>query len=325
MADNDVLSQDEIDALLDEVDNTEEGGGGKSSAPEPGAVRSFDFTTQRSALGMRMTVLEHINDEFSRDLRDKTITMLRRKVHIGIEEIQMLEYSDLMSSVKNPSTIHIVRILPLRGVGLVIVDPALLFIMVENLFGGRSDDQPAEEKRELSSTEMRVSQLLFEIVTKNLELAWASILKIDIEEAGVETNPAAVGITGPGDIILVNTFVLNIEGARGDLKFCIPYAMLEPIRQQLENREISSKDEMDEKWSSALQENVSYATVEATCRIAEAELMLEDVLNLKVGDVISVDMPEQVKMYVEEIPAFEVKYGMSGEHYALRVNRKLRY
>ena len=318
MAINDLLSQDEIDALLHGVGSGDVETEGEEGLAEESAS-AFDFASQDRIVRGRMPTLEMINERFSRLFRVTLFNFLRRSAEISVGAVQMLKFSEYIHTLLVPTSLNMVKMAPLRGTALFVFDPRLVYIVVDNFFGGDGRFHSKIEGREFTATELRIVNMMLNKVFDDLKTAWTPVLPVDFEYTSSEVNPQFANIVSPSEVVVVSSFHIELEGGGGDLHVTLPYSMLEPIRELLDAGVQSDTAETDERWSTALHHEMKEATVEATCELTEVELTLREVLQLKKGDVIPVTIPELVTVRAEEIPVFKGIFGKSHEHYAVKI------
>ncbi|MFA5530660.1 MAG: flagellar motor switch protein FliM [Thiohalomonadaceae bacterium] len=318
MAVNDLLSQDEIDALLHGVsDGDIETDSGEGF--ELGAVRQYDFTSEDRIVRGRMPTLEMINERFSRHFRISLFNMLRRSAEISVGGVEMMKFAEYVHTLFVPTSLNMVKVRPLRGTGLVVLDPKLVFIVVDNYFGGDGRYHAKIEGREFTPTEQRVIQMLLNLAFNDLHEAWAPVMNIDFEFMNSEVNPQFANIVSPTEVVVTSKFHIELEGGGGDLHITMPYSMLEPIREILDAGIQSDRTDTDDRWITSLREEVKGAEVELESTLASVQLSLRDILNMKPGDVIPIEMPEQVTLRAEQVPVFRGTLGVSNENLAIKI------
>ncbi len=314
----DLLSQDEIDALLSGVDSGEVETGTDAPA-ETGGTRQYDFASQDRIVRGRMPTLEMINERFARNFRISLFNLLRRSPVISIEGVQMTKFGEYVHSLFMPSNLNMVKIPPLRGTALCVLNPKLVFSLVDCFFGGDGRFHTKIEGRDFTGTEMRIVLKVLERVFADLKEAWDPVYKINFEYVGSEVNPQFANVVTPSEVVVVCAFHVELEGGGGDLHVMMPYAMLEPIREALDSGVQSDVTERDERWVNSLREEMKSAPVMISSTLCRTELTVRDVLELEPGDVIPVDIPEAVLATVEDVPVFRGRYGVSRGACALQV------
>jgi flagellar motor switch protein FliM len=320
---NDLLSQDEIDALLHGVSS----GDVETEADDfddQGGIRSYNFASQDRIVRARLPALETINERFARYFRLSLFNMMRRSAEISIGGVQMLKFSEYVHSLFVPTSLNLVRVRPLRGTALLSMDPRLVFVMVDNFFGGGGRLAARTDTREFTPTEMRVVQLLLEQAFKDLKESWAPAMDLDFEYLDCEVNPHLVNIASPTEVVVVSSFHIETENGTGDLHVTFPYSMLEPIRDVLDADIQGDRSESDGRWQHALREEVKDAEIEISSVLTEAEISLRQLMALRPGDVIPIELPESVTLRAENIPLFRGKFGVSGGHNAIELVEKVR-
>ena len=315
MSGNDVLSQDEIDALLHGVDK---GAVSTEPGPAPGETRTYDFTNQARIVRGRMPTLEMINERFARLFRISLFNMLRRSPEVAVGPVTMQKFGEYVHSLYVPTSLNLVKIKPLRGTGLFILDAKLVFKLVDNFFGG--DGRHAKiEGREFTPTELRVVRMVLEQAFIDLKEAWQAIMEVNFEYINSEVNPAMANIVGPSEAVVVSTFHIELDGGGGDLHVTMPYSMIEPVREMLDAGFQSDLDDQDERWVNALRQDLLDVDVPLSATVARRQLRLRDILHMQPGDVIPVELPEEMVMRANGVPAFKVKLGSHKGNLALQV------
>ncbi len=322
MAINDLLSQDEIDALLHGVS----GGDIDTEADEglvDGEARTYDFASEERIVRGRMPTLEMINERFSRHFRISLFNMLRRSAEISVGGVEMMKFAEYVHTLYVPTSLNMIKIRPLRGTALLVLDPKLVFIVVDNFFGGDGRYHAKIEGREFTPTEQRVIQMLLNLAFKDLREAWAPVMDVDFEYINSEVNPQFANIVSPTEVIVASKFHIELEGGGGDLHMTMPYSMLEPIREMLDAGVQSDRTDTDERWMVALREEVRTAEVAMDSTLTETELTLRDIMNMKAGDIIPIEMPEMVTLRAEGIPVFRGTLGVANDNMAIKIVKQV--
>jgi flagellar motor switch protein FliM len=306
---NKILGQDEVDALLrglsggDIESETDEG------MDEDGIV-AFDLANQDRIIRGRMPVLEIVNDRFSRLCTNALSNSLRKRVELNPLSIDMTKFGDFMRSLPVPTSINIFKMDPLRGNALAVVDARLVFALVESFFGGQGS-QPKIEGREFTRIEQAIVEKVIKIVLNNMEDSWRPVHDINLELVRMEINPQFAAIVPPSDVVVVITFEVELETAIGSLTICLPYATIEPIRSKLHASFQTERLEVDHVWMGRLKERLLETPVELKVHFGDAKLSGNQLLRLKVGDVIllDTDTDELLEITLAGVPKF---WGVSG-------------
>ncbi len=311
----DLLSQDEIDALLHGVDD---GDIDTDGLGDPTAVNAYDLTSQDRIVRGRMPTLEMINERFARYTRISLFNLLRRPADVAVGGIQIQKFGEYVHTLYVPTSLNMVKFRPLRGTALIILDAKLVFKLVDNFFGG--DGRHAKiEGREFTPTELRVVQMVLNQAFVDLHEAWKAIKLIDFEYINSEVNPSMANIVSPSEVVVVSTFHVELDGGGGEFHITIPYSMIEPMREVLDAGLQSDTDERDERWVRALRQDVMSAEVDMECEIVRREITLRDIVDLRAGDVIPVNMPDSSIVTANGVPMFRVAMGRCKENLALKI------
>ncbi|GAA0789852.1 MULTISPECIES: flagellar motor switch protein FliM [Pseudomonadati] len=316
---SDLLSQDEIDALLhgvDDVDEDDIDSGGDDA-------RSYDFSSQDRIVRGRMPTLEIVNERFARHLRISMFNMMRRAAEVSINGVQMLKFGEYVHTLFVPTSLNMVRFSPLKGTALITMEARLVFILVDNFFGGDGRFHAKIEGREFTPTERRIVQLLLKIIFEDYKDAWAPVMDVEFEYLDSEVNPAMANIVSPTEVVVINSFHIEVDGGGGDFHITLPYSMIEPIRELLDAGVQSDKQDTDMRWSQALRDEIMDVQVGFDANIIEHELKLRDVMDFKAGDIIPIELPEHIMMRIEDLPTYRCKLGKSRDNLALKISEKI--
>ncbi len=317
----DLLSQDEIDALLHGVDDVDDIDEPLDNDTE-GAV-SFDFSSQDRIVRGRMPTLELINERFARHMRISLFNMLRKTAEVSINGVQMMKFGEYQNTLYVPTSLNMVRFRPLKGTALITMEARLVFILVENFFGGDGRFHAKIEGREFTPTERRIIQLLLKIVFEDYKEAWSPVMGVEFEYLDSEVNPSMANIVSPTEVIVVSSFHIEVDGGGGDFHVVMPYSMVEPIRELLDAGVQSDKMETDVRWSSALREEIMDCPVNFRVNLLEKDISLRDLMELQPGDIIPIEMPEHATMFIEDLPTYRVKMGCSEDKLAVQVSQEI--
>lgn len=318
----DLLSQDEIDALLHGVDDGDVETDDDASAE---GVKSFDLATQDRIVRGRMPTLEMINERFARYMRISLFNLLRRSADVAAAGIQIMKFGEYIHTLYVPTSLNLVKMRPLRGTALYIMDAKLVFKLVDNFFGGEGRHAKIEG-REFTPTETRIVQMLLDQVFKDMKEAWSAVYKVDFEYLSSEVNPSMANIVSPSEVVVVSTFQIELDGGGGEMDVAIPYSMVEPIRELLDAGVQSDVDEVDERWVNALQEDVKQVEVPVSATVARRRISLREVAQFEAGDIIPIEMPETVTLKANEVPIYQGHLGTRDGNLAIRiVDRVHRY
>jgi flagellar motor switch protein FliM len=320
VSDDKILDQAEIDALIHGVDT-----GAVNTAPEPvpNEARNYDFANQMRIVRGRMPTLEIINERFARMFRVSMYNLLRRTAEIAVQPIQVKKFSEYVHTLHVPTSLNLVKMNPLRGTALVVLEPKLVFATVDNFFGGNGRHAKIEG-REFTATEQRIIHMVLRNVFADLHEAWSHVAPIDVEFIQSEINPHFANIVSPSEIVVVTTFHIEVDGGGGNLHVTMPYAMIEPLREILDAGIASDRVEKDERWLLTLREEIEDAEVQLTTRLGRCNISLATLLNLKPGDIVPCDFAGKVTVLAEDVPIFRGSYGLSHGQQAVKFEERVR-
>jgi len=275
------LSQEEVDALLEGVTG-ESQKLAKEDMPE-GGIRNYNLSSQERIVRGRMPTMEIVNERFSRNLRLGLFNFIRRSPEISVGGVQVQKYSAFLRELVVPTNFNIMAIRPLRGNGLVVCEPTLLFGVIDSLFGGTGKFHTRIEGRDFSPTEQRVINRLVEVVAEEYKKAWRGVYPIELAYQRSEMQPQFATIATPSEIVVSTSFTLEIGDITGSLHICIPYATLEPIRDVLYSSVQGDAIEVDRRWVKLLSHEIQAAEVTMVAELAQTQATVEQLLAMQVA------------------------------------------
>ncbi len=314
------LSQDEVDALLKGVSGESDD---EPQEQEVKGVRTYNLATQERIVRGRMPTMELINERFARLLRIAMFNLLRRTAEVSVGPVRILKYSEFVRNLVVPTNLNMVQIKPLRGTALFIFDPTLVFLVVDNMFGGDGRFHNRIEGREFTQTEHRIIQKLLQAVFENLAKAWQPVYPVEFEYLRSEMNTTFANIATQNEVVVAYTFTIELGSLSGEFHICIPYAMIEPIRDILSSSMQGDHMEADKRWVKMLSREVQTAEVELVANLGTGSLTLRQILDLNIGDFVAIDVPETINAEVDGVPVMECRYGICNNQYALRVKKMI--
>ncbi len=319
MADN-FLSQEEVDALLKGVNGDQD----DSSAPEDSSgVRPYNLATQERIVRGRMPTLEIINERFARLLRIGLFNFLHRSAEVSIGPVRVSKYSEFIRNLVVPTNLNLVHMKPLRGTALMVFDPNLVFLMVDNLFGGDGRFHTRVEGRDFTLTEQRIIQRILGIVFETYAKSWEPVYPVEFEFIRSEMNTQFANIATPNEVVVSTTFTVELGPVSGEMHFCTPYSMIEPIRDILTSSLQGETLEVDKRWIRLMTQQIQTAEVELVADLGTVNSSLGAILNMKAGDILPISVQEIVAAKVDGVPVMECSYGKLNGQYALRVEKLL--
>jgi len=315
---SDLLSQDEIDALLHGVDS-----GAVDTEPvlPAGEARTYDFATQDRIVRGKMPTLEMVNERFARMWRVGLFNLLRRSADLSVRGVELMKFADYLHTLYVPTNLNLIKMKPLRGTGLVVFEPTLVFAVLDNFFGGAGRFPAKIEGREFTPTEMRVIQLMLKQAFADLTEAWSPVMSFEFEYVNSEVNPHFASIVSQREYVVVSKFHVELEGGGGEMHVTLPYSMLEPLRELLDAGIASDRSEKDENFPIQVREGLNLAEVEVAGVLATRTLSVRQLVAMKIGDVLSIEIPKRIPVTVENIPLFEGEFGLHAGKNAVKITR----
>jgi flagellar motor switch protein FliM len=316
------LSQDEVDALLRGVNGEEET---KEASEAAGGIRPYNLATQERIVRGRMPTLEIINERFARLVRIGLFNFMRRSPEISVGSVKVLKYNEFIRNLVVPTNLNIMAMRPLRGNALFIFDPSLVFAVIDNLFGGDGRFHTRVEGRDFTQTEQRIIARMLEVIREEFVKSWAPVFPLKPEYLRSEMHTQFANIATPSEIVVTTSFAIELGSGGGSLHICVPYSTLEPIRDLLYSSMQGDQAEPDKRWVSMLKTQVQMAEVNLVATLAEAKLTVADIMELRAGDVIPIDIKKHIEARVDNVPVFQCSYGTSNGQYAMKVEEVLNF
>lgn len=317
----DILSQEEVDALLRGV--TGESEEPAASTEAAGGIKAYDIGRQERIVRGRMPTLELINERFARGLRIGLFNLVRKSAEVAVGPVRVQKYGDFVRNLMVPTNLNLVLAKPLRGTALIVIEPGLVFRVVDNLFGGQGRFHTRIEGRDFTPTEQRIIQRLLKVVLEEYEKAWAPVFALQLEYVRSEMNTQFANIATPSEVVVASSFSVDLGSGADSIHICMPYAMLEPVRHIIYSSVQADRSVADDRWLKLISQQVREAPVELVATLGRTTVTVRDLLILQPGDVLALDLPELVDAEVEGVPILKGRYGVMNGRYALKVQRVL--
>ncbi len=300
-----ILSQEEVDALLRGIS----GGEIETEVMDlhgPSDVMTYDLTSQDRIIRGRMPTLEMTNEKFARMFRATLSSMLRKVTSVSAMSTDMLKFGEFLKSIPVPTSMHLVKLEPLRGSALIVVESKIIFMLVDIIFGGSGKNAFKIEGREFTAIESSIIKKVILSALVDMERAWQSLAELKITHQRSEINPQFVQLVSPTDVVIVSVFEIEVEYSSGTISVCIPYSTLEPLRDRLQAGYQSEQLEVDKTWINRFKGGLFSSKVDMLARLGSAEISAGEVISLKKGDVIPLDqfVTDPLDLYVEGVMKF---------------------
>jgi flagellar motor switch protein FliM len=288
-------------------------------------VKKHDLASEDSSLGVNITSIDMINERFIRTFRLGLVEMLRSSPKVNPNQVEIVRFGDYLKSLKAPLSVNVVRMSPLRGNSIVVIDPTVVFSSLDSFFGGFGKGVGnLPPGRLFTPTESRIINMILEVFFKSLQEAWAAVLPVEFELVSSEINPQFAQIADENDLVILTRFEAEgNQNSQGFIDLVYPYASLKPIRERLRSRVQSGdgNDESDKQWRVELEEAVDSASLEARVILGSIESSFGEIKAMKEGDVLFFKKPELARLNVNGLPAFDVQVGSIGAQTAVQIER----
>lgn len=323
---NQVLSQSEVDALLsavsdNRVDSDDLGGG---DALKNGVVQ-YDLANQDRIIRGRMPTLDIIHDRFIRLFRVTLSNSLRKMANLSVNSTGPLKFSEFMNSLPLPSCLNILRLDPLRGAAVMVIESKLLYALVDSFFGGNDVPYTKIEGKDFTPIEIKIARRVVLSAIDDLEKAWEPVYPLKVGYSRTEINPQFVAVVPPSDVVIATTFDVELEKVSGTIKIVIPYATLEPIKSKLSVGFQSEQLEVDFIWINRIKEQIMQTSANILVKLGDADISMRDLMELAPGDIIQLgtDATLPLDVLVEGIPKFKGIPGLLKGSRAIRITESL--
>jgi flagellar motor switch protein FliM len=317
---NQVLSQNEVDALLSAVSDN---GTPQPGAPAPGGlgVMQYDLANNDKIIRGRMPTLDIIHDRFIRLFRMNLSNSLRKMANISVNSTGPMKFSEFMNSLPLPSCLNILRLDPLRGAAVMVIESKLLYALVDSFFGGGEAPFTKIEGKDFTPIEIKIARRVVLNAIDDLEKAWEPVYPLKIGYSRTEINPQFVAVVPPSDVVIATTFDIELEKVSGTIKLVIPYATLEPIKSKLSVGFQSEQLEVDFIWINRIKEQIMQTPANINVKLGQADISVRDLLELEPGDVIQLntDATLPLDVLVEGEPKFKGIPGLSKGNRAIKI------
>lgn len=345
MSGGQVLSQSEVDALLAAVSDGDVGsadaaaGGAGAAAGGGGAVKSggssfkddkvvvtYDLTSQDRIIRGRLPQLEVIYEKFMRSFRVSLSSALRKIASLTLASTDFLKFGEFINTLPMPTCMTVLRFNNLRGSALFVIESKLAYALVDSFFGGADRPYTKIEGKDFTQIELSIVKKVVDLAIEDMEAAWASVEKIGASFVRTEVNPQFVGIVPPTDVVIASTFDVELENANGTITIVIPYSTIEPIKQKLSSGFQVESDQTDKKlWTTIIRDQLMETDVNLKVNLGETEINLNDLMSLKVGDVIPLDQDStgEFDVQVEGVKKYKGYYGIHHGTVAMQVTKTI--
>lgn len=322
METKEILTQEEIDALLSGVEAGAVAVSKGGSKDSPAAVR-VDFSNQNQLLNTGIPILNVAYERFSLNFCESIFNALRCSNTVEFTGTRMISFVDYLNSMELPTFINFINLPPMRGLAIAVFDADLICTAVDRFFGGALNQEINSTKRSFTPAEFRMGNMLLQRAFIDLKNAWQALLPIEPELVQTEINPDFAHLLNPSEPLMLNTFDISLNGSEGKFQLAIPHTMIEPFRDRLISTYRSDATEISGAWTPVIMEEMKSATVRARSVLGRAQLTVREILDLCPGDVIALDVPEKITLYAEDIPIFKGDFGAYNGKNAIKITGKV--
>ncbi len=325
---SDILSQEEVDALLSAVSSGDMGSPAaeakpaeeERSQPDERSIALYDFRRPDRVSKDQMRTLQNLHEGYARLLSTTLTSNLRTLVEIELVSVDQLTYSEFIMSISNPSCIYIFQMEPLEGAAIFEVNPNLVFFMVDRLFGGQG--KPSEQTRELTDIERNVLTRIIERALGDLKEVWEHVGIFSPKIETYETNPQFVQIAPPNETVILISLEVRLKNGSGLISLCFPFMLLESIVNKLSGESwISAQKTTTQETRRLIEHELGHTNLNLTALIGETTLTVRDLMQLQSGDAVVIEKlaSSDLVLKVGDQPKFLGKVGVVGRNKSIQV------
>ena len=318
-----ILSQDEVDSLLGGIDEGKVQIETAVSESKEG-LEVYNFGAQVGPVHLRMPTLGIINERFIGFSRTSLFAATGLSLDVNISSIDSIKFGEFCRSIPIPASLNIFKMEPLRGFALLVLEGPLVFAFIDTLFGGRSVSHVKLEGKTFTTIEKKIIGKIVEMILSDLQKAWSDVYKLKMVFTRSEIDPQFAAIVTPDDMVIATKLMIDLQNVSGTMTICIPYSVLEPIRDKLKQRFQDERLEVDQKWVRYIRGKVKKLTINLSCALCKSGITGRELLAMKVGDVIQLDqkMNDPVIISVEGVPKFIGHPGICNKQKAIKIKER---
>lgn len=315
-----ILSQEEVNALLKGISSGDVDTRAKEA--DRTGIRAYDLTNQDRIIRGRMPSLETINERFSRFFQASLTAALKKAITFSSSTPEIIKFGEFIKRLPLPSNINIIKIEPLRGYSLFVMDTRLVYLLVDLFFGGTGTLPVKPEGRDFTPIEMRIIRRVLNMALSDLERSYKPLYQVSIQYSRSEINPQFATIVAPTEVVISINFKLEIETETKDVYLCLPYSTIEPIKEKLYAGFQSDRLDEDQSWTPIIKSLISGCKVQVVAELGSTKIRIGDLLNLKAGDILLLEkgISEPILARVCGIPKFKGHPGIYKGNQALQVS-----
>ncbi len=326
---NEVLSQDEIDQLLQAISS---GGDNEADDFKPVSdtrrIKIYDFRRPDKFSKEQIRTVSNMHETFARLTTTSLSAQLRTLVHVHVASVDQLTYEEFIRSIPTPTTLAVINMDPLKGNAVLEIAPEITFIMIDRLFGG-SGDTGGKVNRDLTDIEQSVMEGIIVRILANMREAWTQVIDLRPRLQQIETNPQFAQIVPPTEMVILVTLEIKIGEEAGMMNICIPYITIEPIISKLSSQFwfSSVRRSSTTQYLGTLKEKLSDVEMELIAEIGSMKVPIRDVVNLQIGDVIrfnTTKVDDPLILSVGSRKKFYCQPGVVGKQRAVQIIEKIK-
>lgn len=317
----DILSQNEIDMLLQQLNTGELDVGEIKKDSNEKKIRDHDFRRPSKFAKDHIRTLHMIHENYARLLTNWLSGYLRTLVHVEVQTVEPLQYSEFTNSIANPAVLGVVECSPLPGSVIFEIAPSICYALIDRILGGRGGGM--EKVRGFTEIEMAITQRLMSQMLALLREPWENVTLLRPQLDRIETNAQFAQLMSPNEMVALVTFTARIGEVEGLINLCIPHILVEPVIGKLSTKLWFSMVEkgMNEESKLAIERGVEDTRVPVCAILGRSQMMVRDFLSLQVGDVVplNTNVDDSLEIMVGDLMKFKAKPGVRNKKVAIKI------
>ena len=308
------ITSAEVDALLDK----------NKDAAASGTPQPYDLVARDKIVRGRMPVLDRLNERWVTEFQRKLTELIRQPVEVSLQQVQLAPYGDWLAAQPMPTSLNLCTVKPWPRSALVAVEGKLLFALVEKYYGGGAAKPAAKPaapvaRETLTPSEQRLNKIIVDLLTDQFRRAFAPVATLEFQHAQTEINPNYVNMATPSETMVVTRVEITLGQVGGGVTLVLPLSSFEPVRDKLAEGLKTVSPESRQRWHKSLRAQLENAQLELTSVFIETEITLRELLQMKPGDVLPIEMPKTALLRAGPRPLLRGKFGRSRGYNAVSV------
>ena len=306
------ITNAEVEALLDN------GAAGQAAAAR-GEPQPYDLVARDRIVRGRMPVLDRLNERWVTEFQRKLTDLIRRPLEVTRQEVQLAPYGNWLAALPVPTSFNLYTVKPWPRNALVAVDGKLLFALVNSYYGGAGRSTSGTARETLTPTEQRFNKIMIDLVTDHFRRALAPVVALEFQHVQSEVNSSYLNMATPSETVVVTRVEVTLNEAGGSICLILPLSSFEPVRDKLAEGLKTVSPETRQRWRQGLRSQLEHTELDLTTVFLESEVSMRELLQMKPGDILPIEMPKTAILRSGARPLLRGKFGRSRGYNAVSV------